>query len=151
MQVQQDAVEAILTFVDLVTLARLANQSSTKSLWIAGGISDHSVLVRIRSSLERSRLEQKPPWSGLEALAGELDLPQLAELTEVLRLDDQGASLAQVLRARVADMRDAHLTREKVAAQRVSESMTVWMVVPVLVFGLVLLTPAMLTLAGVGT
>lgn len=115
-QVQQDAVEAILTFVDLVTLARLANQSSTKSLWIAGGISDHSVLVRIRSSLERSRLEQKPPWSGLEALAGELDLPQLAELTEVLRLDDQGASLAQVLRARVADMRDAHLTREKVAA-----------------------------------
>ena len=69
----------------------------------------------------------------------------------VLRLDDQGASLAQVLRARVADMRDAHLTREKVAAQRVSESMTVWMVVPVLVFGLVLLTPAMLTLAGVGT
>ena len=56
-----------------------------------------------------------------------------------------------MLRARVADMRDAHLTREKVAAQRVSESMTVWMVVPVLVFGLVLLTPAMLTLAGVGT
>lgn len=148
-QARQDAAEAVLSFIDLVTLARLANESATRALTDAARISDHPVMLRIRTALERARLEQQAPWAGLERLADELDLPELGELVEVLRLDDQGAALAGTLRARAAEMRDAHLTREKQAAQEVSESLTVWMVVPVLVLALVLLTPPLLRLSGV--
>ncbi|WP_114043456.1 hypothetical protein [Acidipropionibacterium virtanenii] len=147
-EARQDAAEAVLSFIDLVTLARLANESASRALVDAAQLSDHAVMIRICATLERARLEQQAPWAGLERLADELDLPELAELVEVLRLDDQGAALAGTLRARAAEMRDAHLTREKIAAQETSESMTVWMVVPVLVLGLVLLTPPLLRLSG---
>ncbi|AMS05821.1 hypothetical protein DUY81_01160 [Acidipropionibacterium acidipropionici] len=147
-ETRQDAAEAVLSFIDLVTLARLANESASRALTDAAQVSDHAVMIRIRATLERARLEQQAPWNGLERLAEDLDLPELAELVEVLRLDDQGAALAGTLRARAVEMRDAHLTREKIAAQETSESMTVWMVVPVLVLGLVLLTPPLLRLSG---
>lgn len=149
--VNQDSARVVLSYIDLVTLARLANQSATRCLVSAAVVSDHAVLVRVRTVLDRARLEQQPPWAGLETLSRELDLPQLAELVEVLRLDEQGASLSQTLRARVAEMRDAHLSRERLEAQRVSESLTVWMVVPVVVLGLALLTPALLRLSGVAS
>lgn len=149
--VRQDAAEAVLVYVDLVTLARLANQSAPRALVEAAQMSDHPVLARIRMTLERSRLEQQSPWAGLDGLSDELDLPELAELVEVLRLDDQGASLAGALRARVHEMRDAHLNQEKVEAQTASESLTIWMVIPVLVLGLVLITPPLLIMAGVAS
>ena len=149
--VRQDAAEAVLVYVDLVTLARLANQSAPRALVEAAQMSDHPVLARIRMTLERSRLEQQSPWAGLDELSDELDLPELAELVEVLRLDDQGASLAGALRARVHEMRDAHLNQEKVEAQTASESLTIWMVIPVLVLGLVLITPPLLIMAGVAS
>lgn len=148
-EVGQDAAEAVLTFVDLVTLSRLANQSASRAVLEASQISDHPVMLRIRATLERARLEQQAPWSGLERLSRELDLPGLGELVEVLTLDEQGASLVATLRARATEMRNAHLSQEKLAAHRVSESMTVWMVVPVLVLGLILLTPPLLSLSGV--
>ena len=149
--VRQDAAEAVLVYIDLVTLARLANQSAPRALVEAAQMSDHPVLARIRTTLERSRLEQQSPWAGLESLSEELGLPELAELGEVLRLDDQGASLAGTLRARVNEMRDAHLSREKIEAQTTSESLTIWMVIPVLVLGLVLITPPLLIMAGVAS
>ncbi|WCC80004.1 hypothetical protein O6R08_00050 [Cutibacterium equinum] len=149
--VRQDAAEAVLVYIDLVTLARLANQSVPRALVEAAHMSDHPVLARIRTTLERSRLEQQSPWAGLEHLAEDLGLPELAELVEVLRLDDQGASLAATLRARVNEMRDAHLNREKVEAHATSESLTIWMVIPVLVLGLVLVTPPLLIMAGVAS
>jgi hypothetical protein len=148
-EVQQDAAEAVLTFVDLVTLSRLANQSASRAVLEASQVSDHPVMLRIRATLERARLEQQAPWSALERLSRELDLPGLGELVEVLTLDEQGASLVATLRARAAEMRDAHLTSEKLAAHQVSESMTVWMVVPVLVLALILLTPPLMSLSGV--
>ncbi|MSS44713.1 hypothetical protein FYJ43_01270 [Cutibacterium sp. WCA-380-WT-3A] len=149
--VRQDAAEVVLVYIDLVTLARLANQSAPRALVEAAQMSDHPVLARIRTALERSRLEQQSPWAGLDRLSEDLDLPELAELVEVLRLDDQGASLAGALRARVNEMRDAHLNQEKTEAQTISESLTIWMVIPVLVLGLVLITPPLLIMAGVAS
>jgi len=76
--VRQDAAEAVLVYIDLVTLARLANQSAPRALVEAAHMSDHPVLARIRMTLERSRLEQQSPWAGLDRLSDELDLPELA-------------------------------------------------------------------------
>ncbi|GAA1380795.1 hypothetical protein [Luteococcus sanguinis] len=145
-----DAAESLHTLFDLVTLERLANQSSTQALASAAAMSDAPIFQRIRTCIERARLEQRPPWTHLKALADELELPEIADMADVMRLDDQGAPLADVMRARVRELRDAHLTREKQAAHEVSERMTVWMVIPSLVFGLLFLTPPLLRLSGLG-
>lgn len=148
--VGEDAAEALLTYFDLVTLERLANRSAIQSLHAAAELSDTPVFRSIRRVLERARLEQRAPYGDLKVLARELDLPALADLADVMRLDESGASLSQTLRARVRELRDAHLTQAKVAATELSERMTLWMVLPSLVLGLFFLVPPLLTLAGAG-
>ncbi|HHV20236.1 MAG TPA: hypothetical protein GXZ30_01645 [Propionibacterium sp.] len=143
---QNDAVEAMFTFFDLVTLERLANSSATQSLESAASTSDHPLFLSIRAALLRARLEQRPPYGELRAVADRLDLPQLADLADVLQLDETGAAVTDTLRARVRELRDGHLTAARVAAHEVSERMTVFMAVPAMVFGLIFLTPPLLRL-----
>ncbi len=141
-----DATEALLTFMDLVTLERLANSSATQSLHAAAAVSDQAVFVAIRDSLQRSRLEQRAPFTELKRLGAELELPALSDLADVMKLDDSGASLSDALRARVKELRDAHLTKAKVEASAISERMTFLMVIPSLIFGLLFLIPPLLRL-----
>ncbi|MFT3876383.1 MAG: hypothetical protein QM708_08185 [Propioniciclava sp.] len=145
-EASEDATEALLTYFDLVTLERLANQSGTQALHAAARLSDVPVFVAIRGSLERAHLEQRAPYGDLKALGAELELPALADLADVMRLDESGASLSGALRARVKELRDAHLTAMKIAAADVSERMTIWMVIPTIVFGLFFLVPPLLTI-----
>ena len=63
-----------------------------------------------------------------------------------MRLDESGAALSSALRARVKELRDAHLTAMKIAAAEVSERMGVLMVIPSLLFGLLFLIPPLLRL-----
>ncbi|MFT4297323.1 MAG: hypothetical protein QM582_18130 [Micropruina sp.] len=144
--VSADATEALLTFIDLVTLERLANSSATQSLHAAAGVSEQAVFVAIRNSLQRSRLEQRAPFTDLKQLGEQLELPALSDIADVMKLDDSGASLSDALRARVKELRDAHLTKAKIEAAAVSERMTFLMVVPSLIFGLIFLVPPLLRL-----
>lgn len=141
-----DATESLLTYFDLVTLERLANQSATQSLHAAAALSDSAVFATVRSALERARLEQRMPFAELKDVGHRMDLPALVDLADVMRLDESGAALSNTLRARVKELRDAHLTAMKMAANDASERMTVFMVVPSLIFGLIFLTPPLLTL-----
>jgi tight adherence protein C len=146
---EEDATEALLTYFDLVTLERLANQSAPQALRAAASISDVTVFAAIRETLERARLEQRAPYTQLRQLSTELGLPALADVSDVMSLDEAGASLASALQARVRELRDAHLTNAKVAAADISERMTFFMVVPALVFaGFFLVPPILRLLAG---
>lgn len=146
----EDAAEALLVYFDLVTLERLANQSATQALHAAASLSDVAIFATIRSALERARLEQKMPYGELREVGRQLELPALVDLADVMRLDESGASLSGTLRARVKELRDAHLTTMKVHASAESERMTLFMVVPSLVFGLFFLVPPLLTLMANG-
>ena len=146
--VTEDATEALLTFFDLVTLERLANRSGTQALRAAAAVSDTTVFHAIGEALERARLEQRAPYAELQRLGNELDLPALVDIADVMRLDEAGAALSGALRARVRELRDAHLTRMKQHANEVSERMGVLMVVPTLLFGLLFLVPPLLRLVG---
>lgn len=138
------ATEAVFTYVDLVVLERLSNQSSTQALTRAAALSDNVLFVELRAALDRTRLEQRPTWHALEEVATQLQLPQLGDVADVMRLDEQGAALSATLRARVRELRDTHLMEQRIEAQRVSESLTIWMVIPAIVFGLILLAPPLL-------
>lgn len=146
--VTEDATEALLTYFDLVTLERLANQSGSQALRAAAAVSDVTVFASVRDALERARLEQRTPYAELRRLAAELELPALADIADVMALDEAGAALSGALRARVKELRDAHLTRAKISAAAVSERMAFFMVVPSLVFGLFFLVPPILRLIG---
>jgi Flp pilus assembly protein TadB len=145
---RQDAGHALLTYIDLVTLERLANASATQALHNAAGVSEVPLFVRIRRSLERAQLEQQSPYAELRRLADQLKLPELGDLVDVMQLDEAGASLAGALRARVRELRNAHLAKEQQEADAVSESMTVFMAVPALIFGLFFMVPPLLRIVG---
>ena len=142
----EDASESLLTYFDLVTLERLANSSGSQSLRSAAAISDTTVFAAIRDALERARLEQRAPYPELQRLGRELELPALVDIADVMALDEAGAALSGALRARVRELRDAHLTRAKIAASAVSERMAFFMVIPSIVFGLFFLVPPILRL-----
>jgi len=82
----------------------------------------------------------------LQRLGRELELPALVDIADVMALDEAGAALSGALRARVRELRDAHLTQAKIAAAAVSERMAFFMVIPSLVFGLFFLVPPVLRL-----
>lgn len=144
--VSSDATEALLTFFDLVILERLANQSGTQALRAAAALSDAAIFISIRDALERARLEQRAPYTELQRLGASLELPALVDIADVMKLDEQGAALSGALRARVKELRDAHLTSAKIEASAVSERMAFFMVIPSLVFGLIFLVPPILRL-----
>lgn len=143
---QSRAVESLLVFIDLVTLERLANASAAEALQSAASLSDVPLFVQIRTALERARLEQQSPYGELRRLADELELPELRDVTDIMQLDESGAALSGTLRARVKELRNAHLTREQVAAGAAAEGMTIYMTIPALIFGMIFLGAAMLTL-----
>jgi len=145
---RSSAVGALLVFVDLVTLERLANASATQALQNAAAVSDFPLFVQIRVALERARLEQHSPYGELRRLAEEMNLPELNDVADVMQLDESGAALSGVLRARVKELRDAHQTAEQIAAVAAAEGMTIYMSLPALVFGLIFMGAALLRILG---
>lgn len=138
------ALEALLVFMDLVTLERLANASAPQALLRAANLSQVGLFVQIRTALERANLEQQSPYAELRRLAESLELPELADVADVMQLDETGAALSGTLRARVRELRDAHLTAEQIRASADAEGMTIYMTLPAMAFGLILLTAALL-------
>ena len=143
-RVQSGATEALLVYIDLVTLERLTNASATQALQNAAALSDVPLFVQIRTALERAQLEQQSPYAELRRLSDQLKLPELSDIADVMQLDETGAALSGTLRARVRELRDAHLTREHMKASAAAEGMTIFMTLPALIFGLIFLVAAML-------
>jgi Flp pilus assembly protein TadB len=145
---RSSAVGALLVFIDLVTLERLANASATQALQNAATVSDFPLFMQMRVALERARLEQHSPYGELRRLAEEMNLPELNDVADVMQLDESGAALSDALRARVKELRDAHLTAEQVAAVAAAEGMTIYMALPALIFGLIFMGAALLRILG---
>lgn len=145
-RVRVDAQEALFTFFDLVILERLANRSATQSLEAAARVSANPLFRSVRGALDRARLEQRPPYAELRRLAERVRLPELADIADVLQLDESGAAVSDALRARVRELRDAHLAEERRRAHEVSERMTLFMALPAMIFGLVFLIPPLMRL-----
>jgi len=143
---QQHSADAISVYFDLVTLIRLGNASAVQSLRDAAELSSAPVFIEMADALNRARLQQRPPWGELNRLSQKLGLPEVSDLASIMALDDQGASLVDSLRARVKELRRAHLAAAKLEAQKRAEAMTIWMVVPVLIFALIFLIPPIMNM-----
>ena len=147
-RVSRSTSEAVHTFFDLVALERLANASATQAVTQAATISGAPLFRRMTAGLERCRLEQTTPWRELHRIAEEWDVPELSDFADIMRLEEQGAALAETLQARVRELREGHLAQQRSRAQEDTESLTIWMTLPALFLGLGFIIPPLFTLIG---
>ena len=133
---REEFARATSAYLDLTALERAAGAGATQSLEQAATVGDSWVFVRLREQLIRARLSGTPPWDGLHELAEELGLPELSDLADIMRLSgEEGAAVADTLRARSRGLRAALLSREQTRANEESERM----VIPVAFLGLIFL------------
>jgi Flp pilus assembly protein TadB len=133
---REEFARATSAYIDLTALERAAGAGATQALEQAATVGDSWVFVRLREQLIRARLSGTPPWDGLHALATELALPELSDLADIMRLSgEEGAAVADTLRARSRGLRTALLTKEQTRANEDSERM----VIPVALLGLIFL------------
>lgn len=144
-QARASFARAVGAYVELVALERLSGAGTTQALERAATISDFWPFQRIREELLRSRLSGVTPWQALGELAGELGVPELAEMADVMRLaGEQGAHVYEALRARGRGLRVKLLTDEKARANAASESLAVPVAALAVVFVALLAAPAAL-------
>lgn len=141
-----DSAEALLVFIDLVVLERLANASAVDALTHAAFTSDNALFVQIQHALNRAALENVAPWRELESLAEAINLPQLNDVVAIARLQQEGASMANPLRARVAELRNAHLLKVRQENVRITARMEILQVLPVIAVMVVFIAAPMLAL-----
>lgn len=133
---REEFARATSAYLDLTALERSAGAGATQALEQAATVGDSWVFVRLREQLTRARLSGTPPWDGLHELATELALPELSDLADIMRLSgEEGAAVADTLRARSRGLRTALLTKEQTRANEDSERM----VIPVALLGLIFL------------
>lgn len=142
----QATIESLHTFFDLVVLERLANASASQAAANAANLAEAPLFRRISTGLEKARLEQSSPWRELEFIAAQWDLPELGDFADVMRLEEQGAALAETLLARVAELREGHNALLRTRAEQEAEGLTIWMTIPALALGLAFIVPPLLTL-----
>lgn len=145
-----DSFEALLVFIDLVVLERLANETSVDALTNAANTSDAPLFIQIRQVLNRAALENVDPWKGLDRLADDIRLPELADVVSIARLQEEGASLVDSFRARVAELRDAYLLRLQQESTKVTQRLGLWTVLQAGSVMVILLGAAVLSLVNAG-
>lgn len=136
---------ALIAYMDLVALERNGGSGTRQAMEVAATIGDSWTFRRIGEELARSRWSGQPPWDALRTLAGDLELPELAEVGDIMRLaGEEGASVYETLRARSASMRTAVTNEDLARANEVGEQLTVPVTVLSLLFLVILVTPAVL-------
>ena len=146
--VAEDASEALLVYIDLVILERMANQHAKDALTRAAKVSDNPLFLQIQAALARAELEREPPWTEIRRLGEQLNMPQLADIADIARMQEEGGSLAAAFRARVAELRNAHVVQRQQEADRITQRMEIPKVLPVVVVSFILIMPPLLRVAG---
>src|SRR5674476_374608 len=140
---------ALGAYIDLVALERNSGSGSRQAMEVAAEIGDSWVFRRLGEELARSRWSGQAPWEALHGLAQELDLPELDDLADIMRLSgEEGAQIYTQLRARSASMRAAMLGAELTKANEVGERMSIPMSLLGVIFMAILVAPALLRVMG---
>jgi hypothetical protein len=141
---REDFARAVGAYIELVALERLAGAGTNQALENAAHVGQSWVFERVREELLRARLSGVTPWESLADLAEELGVPELGDLSDIMRLaGEEGAQVYEALRARGRSLRTAMLTREQARANAASERMVLPVSLLALCFALMIATPAM--------
>lgn len=140
---------ALTAYVDLVAIARNSGAQPRQAMEMAARTGDSWVFARINEELVESRFSGRTPWDSLRALAGDLDLSELSDVADIMRLSaEDNAAVYATLRARAASMRNAVQSVEITRANSVNERMSMPAALLFIVFLAALATPVLLRVAG---
>lgn len=124
---------AVCAYLELVALERAGDAGAIEALERAATVGDSPAFVRIRDALTRAELAGHPPWKGLTDLADDVDVPELGDIADIMRISgEDGAAVYATLRARAASLRTQLLTASAAQANAASEHM----IVPVALLGI---------------
>jgi hypothetical protein len=116
----------VCAYLELVALERAADAGAVESLERAASIGQGPGFDHIRDALLRARLEGRTPWTQLTELAEELQVPELGDVADIMRLSgEDGAAVLPTLRARAASLRTSLLQADVAAANEASERMSI--------------------------
>lgn len=140
-------VNDISTYIDLVAQERLGGGAGTaEALTAAAEVGDSPAFVRLKQELARARWNGLQPWDALDRLAQEVAIPEIAEVSNIMRLSgEHGAPVYDQLRALAANLRRAQMALEKSRAGAATERMRVPQTLLGAVFLAVIATPALMT------
>lgn len=145
---REEYAAAASAYLDLVAIARVAGDATNEAMRHAAGITGNAAFRRIDQALKRSTWAGTPPWDALVDLKTSLDVPELGDVADIMRLAGEGGQVINSLRQRARALRDAQLTEEHARAQSQSERLTMAMSLTGVVFLLMLLYPAATTMLG---
>ncbi|MBR8741431.1 hypothetical protein DSY14_06780 [Nocardiopsis sp. MG754419] len=115
---------ATSVLADLVVMGLAAGAGSTSALTTALQHGRGTAPERIRSAVRTATLRHRPPWEGLEALATQSGVRELAELAASLRLGGaSGARTRTSLTAKAASLRTRRSAEAEAAALAATERM----------------------------
>ncbi|WP_406280869.1 hypothetical protein [Embleya sp. NBC_00896] len=134
---------ATAAYLDLVALERSGDAGPGEALERAAQVGDGWAFLRIQDALARARVGGVDPWAGLRDLARDLDLPELADVADIIEMaGTEGAAVYGTLRARSQSLRTELLATEHEVANRDSERLTVPGTMLVVIMGVILGFPA---------
>jgi Flp pilus assembly protein TadB len=117
---------ATSALADLAVMGLAAGAGSTGALTSALEHGTGRAPERIRAAVHAATLRHRPPWEGLEAVAAETGVRELAELAASLRLGGaSGARTRTSLTAKASSLRARRLAEAEAAAHAATERMTV--------------------------
>ncbi|MGC0417436.1 hypothetical protein [Embleya sp. AB8] len=134
---------AAAAYLDLVALGRAGDAGPAEALERAAAVGDGWAFARIQDALARARVGSADPWDGLRDLAKDLDLPELADVADIIEMaGTEGAAVYGTLRARSQSLRTELLANEHEQANADSERLTVPGTMLVVIMGVLLGFPA---------
>lgn len=132
-------------YFELVAQERAIGEGASAALMNAAEIGDSPVFARLKQELHRARWTARLPWDALEELAEDIALPELTTIADIMRLSgEEGVAVAEQLRARARNLRNAQLADQKSRAGAATERMSLPASMLGLVFLLFIATPALL-------
>ncbi|WP_068403162.1 type II secretion system F family protein [Kribbia dieselivorans] len=144
-EARKEFARALSAYIELVALERNSGSGPRQAMEVAASVGDSWVFKRIGEELARSRWSGLPPWDALRTLGEDLDLPELSDLADIMRLSgEEGAQIYATLRARSQGMRAAELNHALADANAVAEKMSIPMSMLGLVFMGILIAPPLL-------
>ena len=145
-QRREEFLAALTAYLALVGLERQVRGSPIEALEEAARLSDSWPFRLLHTEVLRAELAGIPPWDGLRDLGRRLGITRLQSLADIVATAADGAAVFGTLMAEARSIRHEDLTRQRTAANVVSEHL--WHPVSLLVMGYLLLmvTPGLLRL-----
>jgi pilus assembly protein TadC len=135
---------ALGAFVELAALCRNAGIGVTQSLELAANVADTWVFARLSSALQEAAYAGRNAWTALEVVANELDIPDLADVADIMELSGaHGSSVYSTLRAQAAGLRNSMMAAEQGDSRSATEKLNGPLAGIGVLFFILLLIPAL--------